>query len=138
MITSAGLALIRKGTILLGHPTNAPWKGQYSIPKGNVNEGEDLIDAAIRETKEEIGIVIRKSDVQKTPHLIEYKKTPQLSAYKRVYYFIADVSAYYSIPDIIPKNMIQLEEVDYAKFFTKQEAKSLIFHRQLEILQYVK
>ena len=48
---SAGLVIIQNGTILLGHPKNQAWWGTYSIPKGQVEEGEDLLQAAIRETR---------------------------------------------------------------------------------------
>jgi len=53
MIISAGLVIVDKDKrlILLVHPTNASWVGTYSIPKGEVNPGEDLLAAAIRETK---------------------------------------------------------------------------------------
>nr|HPI82233.1 NUDIX hydrolase [Candidatus Paceibacterota bacterium] len=59
---SAGLAIIQNGSILLGHPTGQKWWGTFSIPKGQVEKGEDLLEAAIRETREEIGINIDPKD----------------------------------------------------------------------------
>lgn len=62
--TSAGLLVYRlnKKTVevLLVHP-GGPFfskrdKGCWSIPKGEIDEGEDLLDTAIRETKEETNI----------------------------------------------------------------------------------
>ena len=53
MKISAGIIIRYKDSILLCHPTNAPWKDSYSFPKGLVEDDEDLIDAAIRECFEE-------------------------------------------------------------------------------------
>jgi predicted NUDIX family NTP pyrophosphohydrolase len=62
---SAGLMMyrLRDGVleILLVHPGGPFWKnkdvGAWSIPKGEVNEGEDLLEAAKREFFEELGIL---------------------------------------------------------------------------------
>jgi predicted NUDIX family NTP pyrophosphohydrolase len=63
MKTSAGLVLYREAhdllEILLVHPGGPIWAsrdlGAWSIPKGEVPEGEELLDAAKREFKEELG-----------------------------------------------------------------------------------
>ena len=60
MKISAGIIIRYKDSILLCHPTNAPWKDSYSFPKGLVEDDEDLIDAAIRECFEGFGIVTGK------------------------------------------------------------------------------
>jgi len=62
---SAGLLLFRRTRgmleIFLAHPGGPFWAnrdvGAWTIPKGAVNEGEDLIDGACREFREETGIV---------------------------------------------------------------------------------
>ena len=56
MQISAGLLILHNNKILLIHPTNAPWYGTYSIPKGKLEKDETIIQAAIRETEEEIEI----------------------------------------------------------------------------------
>lgn len=61
---SAGLLLYRRsrGTleVFLAHPGGPFWanrdSGAWTIPKGAVNEGEDLLDGARREFLEETGI----------------------------------------------------------------------------------
>ena len=61
---SAGLVLFRRGPqgleVLLAHPGGPFWRdrdaGAWTIPKGIVDEGEDLLDAARREFQEETGI----------------------------------------------------------------------------------
>src|SRR3989344_158101 len=60
---SAGLLMYRKTErgleVLLVHPGGPYWRkkgeGAWSIPKGEVNEGEDLLEAAKREFEEETG-----------------------------------------------------------------------------------
>jgi ADP-ribose pyrophosphatase YjhB (NUDIX family) len=130
---SAGLVIVQKGTILLCHPTNQKWYGTYSIPKGHVQEGEDLIDAAIRETKEEVGIVIDKRDIiDKKPKFIDYKdKTGKL--YKRVYYFLANPSEIIQQAAIIPDKT----EVDWAGFITPEKAEHRILWRLKPVLTHI-
>ncbi len=62
---SAGLLLYRGAPdrleLFLAHPGGPFWQGRdlgaWTIPKGVVNEGEALLDAACREFQEETGIV---------------------------------------------------------------------------------
>ena len=61
---SAGLLLFRRGElglqVFLAHPGGPFWRdrdaGAWTIPKGIVNEGEELLAAACREFEEETGI----------------------------------------------------------------------------------
>jgi predicted NUDIX family NTP pyrophosphohydrolase len=61
---SAGLLLYRRGgrglEVLLAHPGGPFWRdrdaGAWTIPKGIVDDGEALLDAARREFMEETGI----------------------------------------------------------------------------------
>lgn len=129
---SAGLVIICNNKILLGHPTNQPWKGSYSIPKGHIEEGEDQIDAAIREIKEEIGVFIDRSQMSKDKGTIVYDRNGKI--YKKVHYFVV----YLENEPILSKNKLELKEIDHAAFFTKEEAKPLIFRRFLPILTYLK
>jgi predicted NUDIX family NTP pyrophosphohydrolase len=62
---SSGLLLFRRPArgieVFLAHPGGPFWTkrdaGAWTIPKGLVQDGEDLLDAAIREFGEETGIV---------------------------------------------------------------------------------
>jgi len=61
---SAGILLYRRGPgglqVLLVHPGGPYWKkrdaGAWQIPKGKIDEGEQLLDAALREFEEELGV----------------------------------------------------------------------------------
>lgn len=140
---SAGIFLIVDDKILLGHPTNSSWKYTYSIPKGLVDEGENIQTAAIRECKEEVGIDLLKLipgfDINKcATGIINYIKKNEVV--KQVHYFIVrtTLKELELNSDIIPKDMLQLEEVDWAGFLTKEEAREKIFWRQKELLEFLK
>ena len=72
---SAGILLYRisKGKIevLLVHPGGPFWAkkdaGAWSIPKGEFDDGESPLDAAIRETHEELGIKVEGDFIELTP-----------------------------------------------------------------------
>jgi 8-oxo-dGTP pyrophosphatase MutT (NUDIX family) len=61
--------------ILICHATNASWK-TWSIPKGIKDEGEEELDAAIRELEEETGIKKKELNLNSVFRLqpVKYKK----------------------------------------------------------------
>lgn len=57
--------LIKENNILLGRRFNTGWQdGNYGLPSGHLENDESLIDALIRETKEEIGVDIQPKDME--------------------------------------------------------------------------
>ncbi len=66
---AAGIFIIRKDKkLLICHPTNHGYgKGNWSIPKGKIEEGETTIQAALRETFEETNL-----DLNNIPHFNVY------------------------------------------------------------------
>ncbi len=48
--------LVRDGKILLIQENHFPDKGKWNVPAGKLNVGEHIIDAAIREVREEAGL----------------------------------------------------------------------------------
>lgn len=140
---SAGLAIIHRNKVLLVHPTNAKWKGTFSIPKGLVDQENDasLIAAAIRETKEETGLDILEDWIDPTPHVIEYRKEQNdkhSRVYKKLHWFVADVSDKPITDFVVDQDQLQLEEVDYVGFFNYQDAVKRIFWRQVPILMLIR
>ena len=133
---SAGIVFIYNNKILLGHPTNHSWFNSYTIPKGHVEEGESIIQAAIRETKEEIGIILDESLTdESTLNHISYLNTKG-KKFKIVYYYVVRLDTIEN--EIIPKEQLQLKEIDWAGFLTKEEAKDKIFWRFKELLDLLK
>jgi len=72
---SAGILLYRKANnhleVLLVHPGGPFWKnkddGSWTIPKGETNNGEELLSAAIREFHEETGMLLSGSFIELNP-----------------------------------------------------------------------
>ena len=137
MQISAGLVIIQNNKILLGHPTNAQWKHSYSFPKGGLEVGENNIEAALRETKEEVGLDIPINIIgRKNEYLIEYKnKLGKL--YKKVFYYVIylDNDTY---SEVLDSKTLQISEIDWAGFLTKEEAEEKIFWRFKDILRFLK
>ena len=140
MKVSAGILIILNNKkILFCHPSNAKWDSMLGPPKGGVNISEDLIDAAIRETKEEISVIIDKNMIKSSPIEINYSSRNGI-LYKKVYLYRVDISSISEIgmtSEIIDKNLLQAEEIDWAGFLTKSEASSKIFFRFRELLDLI-
>ena len=72
---SAGILLYRIKNkileVLLVHPGGPFWlkkdEGAWTIPKGELNDNEEPFDAAIREMKEETGIILKGNFIELTP-----------------------------------------------------------------------
>lgn len=141
MITSAGTFLIVDNRILLCHPTNSPWAGTYSIPKGLIDSGETESQAAIRECFEETGIDIKGLINEKSAFkVVSYFKGKSTQPFKQVKYFTVNTTLdKLGLSDyIIPREKLQIEEVDWAGFLTKEEAKEKIFYRFRRLLDELK
>src|SRR5438309_7738613 len=72
---SAGILMYRRCAggleVLLAHPGGPFWKnkdaGAWTIPKGEIDEGEDALEAARREFLEETGVEARGEAIALTP-----------------------------------------------------------------------
>lgn len=134
MLVSAGLALVSRGRLLLCHPTRAAWLATYSIPKGLVEPGETLADAAIRETKEEIGIEVHRDALHPGGEIKYDTKEGKIT--KVVHWFLADISAL-DPPDVLPKEWLQANEVDWAGFLGREEAERRVLRRFAPLLSLI-
>ncbi len=56
--------ILRDGKVALGKRKNAAGEGEYGLPGGHLEEGEKLVDTAIRELKEETGIDVTEKDLE--------------------------------------------------------------------------
>jgi 8-oxo-dGTP pyrophosphatase MutT (NUDIX family) len=134
---SAGIAIIYDNKILLVHPTNGTWKkGICGIPKGHIEKGEDPLDTAIRETYEEVGILIRPNQLESDSHTLDiYSDSGKLQ--KQIIYFVCRVSDLSEIglsSETVSKKMLQLDEVDWAKFVDPMTAYSIISRGQMILI----
>jgi 8-oxo-dGTP pyrophosphatase MutT (NUDIX family) len=138
MITkqSAGLAIIYNGLILLGHTTGRGWYGSYGIPKGGIEDGEDKMSAAIRETLEEVGIKVPRNLIDPIEHTFVVTSR-QHKFNKTVYYYIVKIDSLSQIglKELkIPKSQLQVEEIDWAGFLSYSEASKRIMKSQATLL----
>ena len=59
------LFFFRDDQVLLLRRFNTGWEdGKFSVPAGHVEAGESITQAAIREAREEIGVILKPSDVE--------------------------------------------------------------------------
>ena len=63
-IVDVHLVLVRDGKLLWSRRANTGYAdGQLALVSGHLENGEDVVDAAIREAAEEIGIRLRREDL---------------------------------------------------------------------------
>ena len=133
---SAGLAIVWNKKVLLLHTTGRGMAHSYGIPKGGIDGEENNLDAAIRETREECGIVVPSKLVDKNENT--FVVTSRKYKYNKVVtYFIVEVNDLRDIglksPDI-SKSQLQLKEVDIAGFYDYREAMKLIMKSQAPVI----
>jgi len=127
---------------LLVHPGGPLWSGKHagmwSIPKGEIRPGEDLLEAAKREFEEELGFKAEGAFLRLNP--IQQKSGKIVHAWA----FAGDCD-----PACIRSNLFSMEwpphsgrsgtfpEVDCAAFFNLEQARARIIPAQLALLEEV-
>jgi len=136
MKISAGVAIVWKDKVLVVHPKSGSWYNSYAPPKGGIEVGEESIEAAVRETKEEIGIKVKKSDLL-DPFTVNYKNGNG-EIYKKVILYplvIKKLSQIGLKSEKVPLEQLQLSEVDDARFMSLTEMKGRILPRYQEHME---
>jgi predicted NUDIX family NTP pyrophosphohydrolase len=132
MVESAGLVVYRRQgeqlEVLLVHPSGnynrrAPW----GIPKGLPDEGEPLIAAAVRETREETGVEFGLSQDASPANLISLGHIDYIRSRKRIHAFAV------AAPGEASPHPASWE-VDRAEFLPLDEAGRLIHPDQRPFL----
>jgi predicted NUDIX family NTP pyrophosphohydrolase len=141
---SAGLMMFRvqNGQLqsLLVHPGGPFWKnkdlGAWTIPKGHLNNGEQPLEAAIREFQEETGLESSR------PYLPLGQVKQRSGKIVHAWAFQGDCD-----PTTINSNTFELEwppksgllrhfpEIDRAQFFSMDDARLKILPAQLHFLE---
>ncbi|MEL7121143.1 MAG: NUDIX domain-containing protein [Bacteroidota bacterium] len=144
---SAGIILFKKEKnnifVLLGHMGGPFWwkkdNRAWTIPKGQVESHESLIEAAIREFHEETGLLIEEN-------LIPLKSVRQ-SSNKIIHIWAHNTDVN---PKILESNLFEMEwppksgkyqlfpELDRFEWFSLKKAKIKIVKGQLPILDQLK
>lgn len=143
MKQSAGILLYRKikkeVEVFLVHPGGPFWKnkdaGSWSIPKGEFTEGEDPLDAAKREFKEETGITCEGKFVELSP--------VKLKSGKMIFAWALEKEI---DPGLVKSNYFEIEwppksgkkssfpEIDKGSWFSAGEAKQKINEAQCSLI----
>lgn len=139
---AAGVAITFEGKVLLVHPTGASWKtSAVGIPKGGIHDGEDILNAAIRELKEETGISISHNAlINKEIHSVDkYNNRGDVIQVLNYYIFpIKRLSEIGMTTLKVDRSNLQSEEIDWAGFIDINDAYPLIHRGQLIILDRLK
>lgn len=81
--------LQKKNKILLLKRFNTGHKdGFYSFPAGHLEKNESIVEAAIREAKEEVGVTLREKDLQFVHVLHNCYKDEQDNPYLNFYFLV--------------------------------------------------
>jgi len=134
---AAGIAIIYDKKILLVHPANGSWvRPIMGIPKGGIEDGEELMTAALRELAEETGIKLSPSQLEPQVQTVEvFNKSGKHQ--HALHYFVCriqDLSEIGLESLSVPKPQLQKEEVDWAGFIDIKQAYSKTTRAQLIIL----
>ncbi len=143
---SAGILLYRRGgegvEVLLVHPGGPYWQrrdaGAWQIPKGKIDEGETLLDAALREFEEELGMV--PAGEARALGRIRQAAGKWVDAFALEGDLDADaiVSATFEM-EWPPKSgtIRSFPEVDRARWFTLREARDKMLESQKPLLDFL-
>jgi 8-oxo-dGTP diphosphatase len=112
-----GVVVWRGDEILLVRRAKPPRLGEWSIPGGAQSLGETVFEAAIREVREETGIVIRPTGIVTVVDSIirEAEQRPQF------HYTLVEVSA-----EWVTGEAIAADDVDDVRWATPESAAALI------------
>jgi 8-oxo-dGTP diphosphatase len=58
-IVGVGAVIVNDGCVVLVKRAHEPLKGEWSLPGGTVEVGETLVEAVVREAREETGLDVR-------------------------------------------------------------------------------
>ncbi|MDX1448818.1 MAG: NUDIX domain-containing protein, partial [Acidimicrobiia bacterium] len=76
-VPGVGVAVIEDGRVLLVRKGRGPWQDHWAVPGGRVELGEPMSQTAVREVREETGLVIRLGPVVWTGEVIGPGSPPE-------------------------------------------------------------
>jgi 8-oxo-dGTP pyrophosphatase MutT (NUDIX family) len=138
-VVAAGIFLVNKNNnVLICHPTNHPMDF-WSIPKGKIEDGESLLECALRETFEETNI-----DLRKCGNIIKLDPVSYRHGKKILHPFLIweplnqEVDWYgFDIRCLthVPEDRGGFPEMDQYKWVDFNEAKKLLHYVQAECIE---
>lgn len=140
---SAGILMYRiinnQLQVLLVHPGGPYWSkkeiGAWSIPKGEYDESENPLEAAKREVKEELGVLVEGNFIELAA--VKQKSGKIVKAWAVEFDIDANtIKSNFFEMEWPPKSgkMKQFPEVDKAAWFDTEEAKTKINPAQIPLI----
>ncbi len=129
-IPAVGIVVWRGDEILLIQRGKPPRKGEWTIPGGAQRLGETIFEAAIREVREEAGIVIEPYAVITAIDMIHKDQEGRVL----YHYLVPEVAADWREGDLIAGDDVadaRWASVDEARKLPDQEALSHVLHLAL-------
>jgi len=143
--TSAGLLIYKiedkRLKVFIVHPGGPAWanrdEGVWSIPKGEIKEGEDLLLCAIRELEEETGIDAAGNEFMKLGSIKQKSgKVVHCWAYEGDWSGLLMCGSFATVEwPLGSGKMIKVPEVDRAGFFDVDVARKKINSAQIELIE---
>ena len=151
MEKSSGILVYRfkKGElqVLLGKCGGPAWakinKGAWNIPKGHIENDENILETAKREFYEETNLILPEDEIKDIDYLYLGESTTKSRKHVFIYAIQYDFTAPYQEDNVIihsnlcetewPKksgNIIQIPELSEARYFNIDKAKEYIFSYQ--------
>jgi predicted NUDIX family NTP pyrophosphohydrolase len=133
-----------KMKVFIVHPGGPFWKGKdigaWSIPKGEAEEGENLLSCAIREVKEETGIDASGKELIDLGFIVQKSgKKVYCWAFEGDWIGLLMCKSYAQIEWPYKSGKImRIPEVDKAEFFDAEKAKERINKPQGEFIDRLK
>lgn len=125
---SAGIVIRWGPKILMCHSTDKAASGFHTPPKGGVEPGESHLDAAIRETLEEVGILVSPGRLSAGTTEIRYMGDRQrtLKICRLFTYTIQSPRELGLESEVVPRSMLRAGEIDWAGFLDRGQAQGLV------------
>lgn len=141
-MVAAGVIPVRKKDklqVLLGHCGGPYWsnRDEWGIIKGQIEEGENPINAAIREFKEETGITLSEDELVFLG-LFEQNKSKQVHAFGLEKNLDENKMVSNETEIEYKGQMIKIPEIDKYQWMDIDVAENKIFDGQRKILEYIK
>lgn len=132
---SCGVVLVHQEKILLVKHTEA-YGGGWSIPKGRLEDGEDIRTCALREFCEETGVTLKDKDLSRFPEVLHIMDR-EGRVVKRVYYFIARLDVEVLLKEGRVTDNWDVKEIDRIRLVTVKQGEAMLPHSQLSVLHHI-
>lgn len=137
----SGVLLICDDRILLVNPKKLKKNiDRWSIPKGHIEKELSKFNNALKELKEEAGVIIKDSLLKDSKDITIFYKKSDLIKELNVFIIrisLSDLNVKVDKDFNILRKFFNKKEIREASFFTKEEAFKIIEYGQLPLLKYL-